>query len=122
MAGQISTTDLAIQRTMLAHERTLMAWTRTATSLISFGFTIFTFFHNVRAQQPDAPKNYIAFSLIMMCTGLACLFIATLRHIRDVRDLQTRYGAAPRRTVVLLAGVIALLGFVGIGFVLFRGL
>jgi inner membrane protein YidH len=33
-------TLLAVDRTRLAHERTLMAWVRTATSMISFGFTI----------------------------------------------------------------------------------
>jgi putative membrane protein len=35
---------LAVDRTWLAHERTLMAWVRTATSMISFGFTIYKFF------------------------------------------------------------------------------
>jgi putative membrane protein len=35
--------------TRLAYEeRTLMAWVRTATSLISFGFTIFNFFRFLR--------------------------------------------------------------------------
>jgi inner membrane protein YidH len=33
-------TRLAIERTRLASERTMMEWVRTATSLISFGFTI----------------------------------------------------------------------------------
>ena len=37
-------TLLAIERTNLAQERTIMAWVRTATSLISFGFTIYKFF------------------------------------------------------------------------------
>ena len=37
-------TDLALRRTFMAYERTLMAWIRTATSLISFGFTIYKFF------------------------------------------------------------------------------
>ena len=42
MSEELSTnTRLAIDRTRLAYERTLMAWVRTATSLISFGFTIF---------------------------------------------------------------------------------
>jgi putative membrane protein len=118
--AEASATDLAIERTMLAHERTLMAWTRTATSLISFGFTIFTFFHNVRGQQPDSPKNYIAYALIMMGTGLVSLFVATLRHLQDVRELQTRYGAKPRRAVVFLAGVIALLGFLGVASIFYR--
>ena len=39
-----NSTRLAVDRTRLAHERTLMAWVRTATSLISFGFTIYKFF------------------------------------------------------------------------------
>ena len=36
---------LAVDRTRLAHERTMMAWIRTGVSLISFGFTIYKFFH-----------------------------------------------------------------------------
>ena len=40
-------TALALDRTRLAHERTLMAWARTATSLISFGFTIYKFFQGL---------------------------------------------------------------------------
>ena len=39
-----SSNELAMERTWLAHERTLMAWVRTATSMISFGFTIYKFF------------------------------------------------------------------------------
>ena len=42
MSGELpDATKLAVDRTRLAYERTLMAWVRTATSLISFGFTIF---------------------------------------------------------------------------------
>ena len=36
--------NLAADRTRLAYERTMMAWTRTATSLSTFGFTIYKFF------------------------------------------------------------------------------
>src|SRR3989337_955177 len=42
--GPSTTTKLAYERTNLAHERTLMSWVRTATSLITFGFTIYKFF------------------------------------------------------------------------------
>ncbi len=45
-------TRLAVDRTRLAHERTLMAWVRTATSLISFGFTIYKFFEFEMSKQP----------------------------------------------------------------------
>ena len=37
-------TRLAIDRTRLAYERTMMAWIRTATSLITFGFSVYKFF------------------------------------------------------------------------------
>ena len=45
-------TRLAVDRTRLAYERTLMAWVRTATSLISFGFTIYKFFQLELKGQP----------------------------------------------------------------------
>ena len=38
-------TRLAYERTFLAHERTLMAWVGAASSLITFGFSIYKFFH-----------------------------------------------------------------------------
>jgi uncharacterized membrane protein YidH (DUF202 family) len=51
-------TSLAVSRTMLAHDRTLMAWVRTATSMISFGFTIYKFFQFLEDQKslPDVDR------------------------------------------------------------------
>ena len=49
-----TSTKLAVERTRLAHERTLMAWVRTATSLISFGFTVYKFFDYLRESQGAA--------------------------------------------------------------------
>ena len=37
---------------MVALDRTLMAWVRTATSLISFGFTIYKFFSSFASRHP----------------------------------------------------------------------
>jgi putative membrane protein len=112
--------EFARDRTMLAHERTLMAWTRTATSLISFGFTIYTFFHNFGQRQQSqgflGPAHY---ALIMISIGLVCLFLATLRHWYDVRELR-REGAKPRLLAPLLAAMICVLGFLGFFAVLFR--
>jgi inner membrane protein YidH len=45
-----SSKELSLDRTIQAHDRTLMAWVRTATSLISFGFTIYKFFQYLREQ------------------------------------------------------------------------
>jgi putative membrane protein len=37
-------TILAYDRTRLAYENTMMSWVRTATSLITFGFSVYKFF------------------------------------------------------------------------------
>ncbi|MGH7988435.1 MAG: DUF202 domain-containing protein [Candidatus Binataceae bacterium] len=39
-----SSTELAVARTRASYERTMMSWIRTATSLITFGFSIYKFF------------------------------------------------------------------------------
>jgi Domain of unknown function (DUF202) len=44
-APQLDTaTKLAYDRTRLAYENTMMSWVRTATSLMTFGFSVFKFF------------------------------------------------------------------------------
>jgi uncharacterized membrane protein YidH (DUF202 family) len=43
-------TKLAFDRTWVAYERTMLAWVRTATSLITFGFSVYKFFQIVRAE------------------------------------------------------------------------
>jgi len=52
-----STNALALERTRLAHDRTMMAWIRTATSLISFGFTIHKFFEYVHQSGQATPPQ-----------------------------------------------------------------
>ena len=72
IAEQATATKLAVDRTRLAHERTLMAWVRTATSLISFGFTIYKFFQFLREGQPSARQEMIglrAFAMLMIGIG-----------------------------------------------------
>ena len=117
--GNIST-ELAVDRTMLAHERTLMAWTRTATSLISFGFTLYTFFHNYQPQEPSRPLGPRHYSIIMISIGLTSLLIATWRHHKDVAELEREYRAKPRRTAPIVALLIFAMGCVGLIAALFR--
>src|SRR5262245_62649597 len=80
-------TRMAVDRTRLAHDRTLMAWVRTATSLISFGFTIYKFFQylqekdQARADRIFGPRE---FALLMIGIGLTALVLATVQHRRDM--------------------------------------
>lgn len=120
------TTKLALERTRLAYERTLMAWVRTATSLISFGFTIYKFFQYLRESQqipPDTGKVLGArgFALLMIGTGLAALTAATIEHRRNVQALKSRYhDLVPASLATVIAGFVAMLGIVGLLAVMFR--
>ena len=70
---------LALERTRLAYERTLMAWVRTATSLISFGFTIYKFFQYLREGRAgtfDGAFGPRPFALMMIAIGLVALLLA----------------------------------------------
>ena len=116
-------TRLAIERTRLAYERTLMAWTRTATSLISFGFTIYKFFQYLREGQQVADADALGprgFALLMIGIGLTALVFATLQHRQSMQALRTEYGTVPYSLAAVVAGLIAILGVVGMLSVLFQ--
>src|SRR4051794_4957890 len=97
---------LALDRTRLAYERTLLAWVRTATSMISFGFTVYKFFEYLRENERIPFRHGLAgprnFALFMIGLGLATLLLATLQHALDMRHLKTEYGPVPRSLAMLL--------------------
>lgn len=73
-------TKLAFDCTRLAHERTLMAWLRTATSPLTFGFTIYKFFQleTTRfATKSGALIGPTKFALLMTSIRLLSLLMAT---------------------------------------------
>src|SRR6188508_3275916 len=102
-----SSTRLAVDRTRLAYERTLMAWVRTATSLISFGFTIYKFFQFELKGQPPANAELLigarGFALIMIGTGLIALLLSTLEHRRSMRTMRADFGHIPPSTAAIVA-------------------
>jgi len=115
-------TRLAVERTRLAHERTLMAWVRTATSLISFGFTIYKFFQYLHqsAAQPPQPFGTRHFALLMIVIGLVSLVIATFQHRQSIKVLRAHYPDVPYSLAAMMAALIGLLGIVGLLSVVFR--
>src|SRR5262249_31790209 len=91
-------TKLALDRTRLAYERTLMAWVRTATSLISFGFTIYKFFQYLSEGKTPPPDHVLGprgFALVMIGIGLTALTFATIEHRRNMRQLRAEFGPVP---------------------------
>ena len=118
-------TLLAVDRTRLAHERTLMAWIRTATSMISFGFTIYKFL----AAQPARDRRFTfmerlldarSFAVLMISVGLLGLFFAALENHRELSALRTQYGEQriPRSNAMRVAILVAIFGFFALGAVI----
>jgi len=105
-------TKLAFDRTRLAYDRTMMAWVRTATSLISFGFTIYKFFQLELAghRQSDSLIGPRGFGLTMISIGLVSLLMATIEHRLNRNELRAINPEVPRSLAALLAGLIAFLG------------
>jgi putative membrane protein len=115
-------TRLAYDRTRLAYENTMMAWVRTATSLITFGFSVYKFFQFdiKRGQEFSGMVGPREFGLMMITFGLVSLLAGTLQHVMSLRQLRAQYPATPRSVAALLAGLVSILGLVALVAVLFR--
>jgi len=115
-------TKLAYERTILAHERTLMAWVRTATSLITFGFTIYKFFQLEARGMPRTHQiiGSREFALLMIAIGLIALMFSAIEHWQYRKDLKKQYPEVPRSMAAWVAGLISLLGILAIVAVIFR--
>ncbi|HEX5214494.1 MAG TPA: DUF202 domain-containing protein [Vicinamibacterales bacterium] len=116
-------TRLAVDRTRLAHERTLMAWVRTATSLISFGFTIYKFFGfeaGTALVQPDQWLSPRVFAMIMIGTGLLALTFSAVEHRQSMRSMEVEFGVKTRSVSLVVAAIVSLLGLLAFFATLFR--
>jgi putative membrane protein len=112
-------TKLAFNRTWLAEERTLMAWIRTATSLITFGFAIYSFFaipsgagHRLTTRHLGAQM----FSLGLIVMGLIALLAAVLQRRAAMREMKRIYPTLSRfssgEVIAVLIGCLGLFAIV----------
>ena len=107
-------TILAFERTRVAYERTMMAWIRTATSLITFGFSVYKFFEFEMKGNPSLQTMVVGprgFGLTLIGIGLLSLLFGTLDHARDLGALRQQCpGMVARSKAGLIALVIGGLG------------
>jgi putative membrane protein len=100
----------------------MMAWIRTATSLITFGFTVYKFFQIEVAA--TSVRNYLIgpreFALVLVSLGLLSLLLAAIEHRQNIRSLGAEYASNQRSLAVLLAALIAVLGIVALIAMIFR--
>ena len=125
MAAVTSTTstELAVDRTRLAHDRTLMAWVRTSASLISFGFTIYKFFQYMKDQGQQVQDRAFGppqFALFLITIGLISLVLATIQHRHDMKVMRKHYAHVPYSMATIVGALVAALGVVTFGAVMFR--
>ena len=119
---RVSSTALATERTFLANERTMMAWVRTATSLITFGFTIYKFFQitmegKLNQGRLIGPRG---FGLMMIAMGLISLVLATVQNRQSNRKLRAKYPETRTSLATMLGAMMALLGILALIAVLLR--
>jgi len=114
-------TRLAFDRTRAAYERTMMAWIRTATSLITFGFSIYKFF---QIEEPAGRPNRLigprGFAFMLVSIGLFSLTIATFEYRQNIRTLGAQHAGKPRSLAVLVAALISILGMFALVVIIFR--
>lgn len=116
------TTRLAFERTRVAYDNTVMAAVRTATSLITFGFTIYKFFEfeipgKEYTNRLVGPRE---FGITMILIGITFLSMSWFEYSRDRREMRKHYPDMPRSTAGLLAGMIAALGILALIAAVFR--
>ena len=117
-----TSTELAFQRTRNSYEQTMMSWIRTATSLITFGFSIYKFF---QIEAPNHPQQNCLigpreFALMLVSIGLISLLLATLEYRESIRALGAQYAGRRRSLAVLVAALISILGVLALLAMIFR--
>jgi len=109
-------TKLAFDRTRVAYERTMLAWVRTATSLITFGFSVYKFFQILRDEGARS-NNLIGsrqFGLLLVSIGLASLALASFEYRQNIRMLEAQYESHQRSLAVIVAALISILGILAL--------
>ena len=124
MNATLDSTQLAVQRTVLALERTLMAWVRTATSLITFGFSIYKFFQYLAETEAVAPRPRLLgpreFGMAMISIAIVMLVAASAQHWRSLHALRKAGAEVPRSLSFPLAALIAGLAVAALLAAIFR--
>ncbi|PSH05582.1 MAG: hypothetical protein CXZ00_00065 [Acidobacteria bacterium] len=115
-------TRLAFDRTRAAYDNTLMSWIRTATSLISFGFTIYKFFQ-IELDRVAQVKRLIGpreFALFMVGIGMLSMLMGTFEYWQNMRGLRARCPDLPRSRTGYIGLLISVLGVLALAVMILR--
>ena len=99
----------------------MLAWVRTATSLITFGFSIHNFRGlQVRGNHSDRFTSPTQIAVLMIGIGLVSLVLATMQLRRDRKQLKRITPNLPASQATAMAALIAVFGIVALLAVLLR--
>lgn len=115
-------TRLAFERTWLSEENTTMSWIRTATSLITFGFAIYSFF----VVPNGAGRTFTArqwgaavFAFMLVIIGLLSLIFAALQRRQALKTMREMYAETPPHSLAGTAGtIVAVMGIAAVAILL----
>jgi inner membrane protein YidH len=114
-------TRLALERTRVAYERTRMAWVRTATSMITFGFSVYKFFDLELAKwEGTSAIGPREFGISLILIGLVTLVTGRVEHRRDLRILEKHYPGMPVSGTSVMGVFVTVLGFLALSLVILR--
>jgi putative membrane protein len=121
--------SLAFERTLISLDQSLMGAIRTSLTLITFGFALFLFFHQVSGETGvDLRVPARNFGLTLVAIGIGLITVGLLGHRKRFTELQQKmdelnrrklliegcpYGQSPIAVVallLLLAGLLVMLG------------
>jgi putative membrane protein len=120
-----ASTRLAYERTRVAYERTMQAWIRTATSLITFGFTVYKFFQIDRPPNFKPPQGQLIgsqqFGEILVLLGLGALLVSSIEYRARIHALEQEYAHKKYPSLsVFLASAMSILGVLALLSMFFR--
>ena len=100
---------LALERTRVTYDRTMMAWIMTATSLITFGFGVYTFFQlELKVVGRENQRIGVReFALLMLGAGVLAMILSTFDHWRNMRGITKQDPSLPRTLAGVLAALMA---------------